>query len=330
MGPRHPPSEQEASPCCLKMHHETPPLSHPKRTCGIEVWQCISIALHGPETFQIETTVRQSHSAQLNQQGNAHFSRGFYTEAYQCYAMALEADRKSGDPRALAATLGNLGNICAVSGKRQRAQEYYQEVLELQKTVGNTRGISATLANLGNLHVDAGEWERGRAYYLEALDRMELFEDDAAKGVLLSDLGLVAKETRHFEQAMNYYSESITLMKRVGNYAGQADVFKMTARLYVAWERYDDAMACAQTSLAIAERLRDELRMGGAWYVMADCHKARGDKEQEAQFLHRVVRVDRKYGLPKLEENTRRLEALRTRLMSQRTQSTARDTVPCD
>ncbi len=274
--------------------------------------------------------MQPSHSAQLNQQGNAHFSRGFYTEAYQCYARALEADRKSGDPRTLAATLGNLGNICAVSGKRQQAQEHYQEVLELQKTIGDNRGISATLANLGNLHVDAGEWERGRAYYLEALDGMELFQDDAAKAVLLSDLGLVAKETRHFVQARDYYSESIPLMQRVGNHAGQADVFKMMARMYVAWERYDDAIACAQTSLAIAERLHDELRMGGAWYVMADCHNAKGDEDQEAHFLHRVVRVDRKYGLPKLEENTKRLEALLTRLTSKRAQSMARGKVPHD
>ncbi len=160
------------------------------------------------------------------------------------------------------------------------------------------------------MYVDAGEWERGRAYYLEALDRMETFADDAAKAVLLSDLGLVAKETRHFEQAMNYYSESIALMKRVDNQAGQSDVFKMMARMYLAWKRYDDAMACAQTSLAIAERLGDELRMGGAWYVMADCHRAKGCQEKEAQFLRHVVRVDRKYELPKLEENTRRLEAL--------------------
>ena len=107
----------------------------------------------------------------------------------------------------------------------------------------------------------------------------------------------------------------------MGNDAGQADVFKMMTRMYLAWERYDDAVACAQTSLAIARRLRDELRMGGAWYVMADCHKAKGCEEKEAQFLRRVVRVDRKYGLPKLEENTKRLEALR--LVPKRTQSMA-------
>lgn len=112
--------------------------------------------------------VQPSHSARLNQRGNAHFSRGFYTEAHECYAQALEVDRRTGDPRALAATLGNLGNICAVSGNRPRARRYYQEALELQKTLGDDRGISATLTNLGSVHADAGEWERGRAYYLEA------------------------------------------------------------------------------------------------------------------------------------------------------------------
>ncbi len=262
--------------------------------------------------------MRQSHSAQLNQQGNEHFSRGFYTEAYQCYAKALEADHLSGDQRALVATLGNLGNICAVSGKREQANAYYHEVLELQKILGDDRGISSTLANLGNLYVDAGEWERGRAYYLEALDMMELFKDDAAKAVLLSDLGLVAKETKKFEDALEYYSQSITFMRRVGNHAGQADVNKMMARMYLNWERIGEAIACAQTSLAIADRLRDELRMGGAWYVLAGCHEALGHDEEAARFLHRVVKVDRKYGLPKLEENTQRLEVLRQRLVKAR------------
>ena len=258
--------------------------------------------------------MRSSYSAQLNHQGNTHFSRGFYTEAYCCYAKALEADRHNEDQRALIATMGNLGNMCAVSGQREQAHAYYQEVLALQVLLGDDRGVSTTLANVGNVYVDAGEWERGRAYYLEALDRLELFQDDAAKAVLLSDLGFVAQETQQLAQAQDYYSQSIILMKRVGNAAGQADVSKMLAQLYLVWERFDDAIACAQTSLAIAERLRDELRMGGAWYVLAGCHEALGQDAQAGRYLHRVVRVDRKYELPKLQENTQRLERLRQRL----------------
>ena len=260
--------------------------------------------------------MRETQSAQLNRIGNDHFSRGFYTEAFNCYALALESDRKSGDPRALVATLGNLGNICAVSGRREKAQTFYQEVLELQKTLGDHRGISTTLGNLGNLHVDAGEWERGRAYYLEALDMMhQCGADDAAKAVLLSDLGLVAKETGSFPEAKAYYEQSLVLMRRVENASGQADVFRMLARLFLAWKRHDDALACLQTSLALAQRLRDELRMGGAWYLLARYHEDVGNIEEAAAHLERVIRVDKKYELPKLEENMQRLETMRARLV---------------
>jgi tetratricopeptide (TPR) repeat protein len=255
--------------------------------------------------------MRESRSAHLNRLGNQHFARGFYTDAYYCYARALEADRQSGDRRALAATLGNLGNICAVSGRRDQAQDYYVEVLELQKILGDERGISTTLANLGNLYADAGEWDRARAYYLEALDLMNQVADHAAKAILLSDLGLVARENCQFDQALLYYEESLTLMRRVGNEAGQADVYR--ARLYIAQDRYDEALACTQTSLAIAERLRDELRMGGAWYVIAGCYEARGQLAEAISFLEQVVRVDQKFHLPKLEENTKRLQTLRER-----------------
>src|SRR2546427_10218410 len=99
-------------------------------------------------------------SEQLNRQGNEHFSRGHYTEAYVCYAQALECDRLSGDRRALLATLGNLGHICAVSGRREQAQTRYQEGLELQKNLGGEQGNGTPPANLGKLRADPAAWER--------------------------------------------------------------------------------------------------------------------------------------------------------------------------
>ncbi len=48
--------------------------------------------------------------------------------------------------------------------------------------------------------------------------------------------------------------------------------------------------------------------------MLADCYEAMGRLEQAVQLLERVVEMDRKFGLPKLEENTKRLAALRARL----------------
>src|SRR5438309_11323059 len=82
-----------------------------------------------------------SPSGRLNRIGNAYFGRGRYAEAFSCYQKALEYDRKAADAAELIATLGNLGNICAVSGQREQADTYYREVLSLQKRLGDEGGI---------------------------------------------------------------------------------------------------------------------------------------------------------------------------------------------
>ncbi len=255
-----------------------------------------------------------STSARLNRKGNEHFARGAYTDAHRCYTKALEHDRVSGDRRALVTTLGNLGNICAVSGRRRQAEAYYGEVLELQKELGDERGIGTTLANLGNLRADAGEWARAKAYYLEALDLMQRNNDQPSLAILYSDLGFVARETGEYEAARRHYEQSVTLMRRTGNDGGMADGWRMLARTYVMESRCAEALACCRTSLAIAERLHDELRMAGAWYVMADCAEKQGHVREAVTLLTKVVRVDRKFRLPKLEENTARLASLRSSL----------------
>src|SRR6266545_4841970 len=145
-------------------------------------------------------------SERLNQIGNDHFNRGHYTDAFAWYQRALDCDRKTGDQRALLTTLGNLGNICAVSGRREQATSFYQEVLELQKRLGDERGIGVTLVNLGNLHADAGHWDRARAYYLEGQDILHrVGGDEQALAVLHSDLGLIARETGDLDEAMCQY-----------------------------------------------------------------------------------------------------------------------------
>jgi tetratricopeptide (TPR) repeat protein len=190
-------------------------------------------------------------------------------------------------------------------------------VLELQKILGDEKGIGTTLGNLGNLRADAGEWDRAKAYYLEALDLMCKTQDDAGKAVLFSDLGLVARETKVYEQAIGYYEQSLVLMRRLGNEGGVADAWRMIGRTFLLQQRFDDAIACFQTSQSIAERSHDELRTGGARYALAQCYEETGKLREAADLLELVVHMDRKYHLPKLEENTQRLAVLRARLVRQ-------------
>jgi tetratricopeptide (TPR) repeat protein len=100
-------------------------------------------------------------------------------------------------------------------------------------------------------------------------------------------------------------------MRRLGNEGGVADAWRMIGRTFLLQQRYDDAIACCQTSQSIAERSRDELRTGGARFVLVQCYEEIGKLREAADLLELVVQMDRKYQLPKLEENTRRLAVLR-------------------
>jgi tetratricopeptide (TPR) repeat protein len=103
-------------------------------------------------------------------------------------------------------------------------------------------------------------------------------------------------------------------MQRLANQGGMADAWRMIGRTFLVQQRYDDAIACCQTSLSIAERSGDELRAGGARYMLAQCFEETNRIPEAAGLMELVVEMDRKYQLPKLDENTRRLAVLRDRL----------------
>jgi tetratricopeptide (TPR) repeat protein len=145
--------------------------------------------------------------------------------------------------------------------------------------------------------------------------------DEAGKAVLYSDLGLVARETGQFDEAIRYYEHSLVLMRRLDDQGGVADAWRMMARTFLIQKRYEEAVACCQTSESIAERNHDELRAGGSRYVLAQCYEELGQYRQAADLLEQVVHMDRKYRLPKLEENIKRLERLRARIQQERSLS---------
>jgi tetratricopeptide (TPR) repeat protein len=256
-------------------------------------------------------------SQELNRQGNLHFERGDYADAQRCYQRALEADRQSGNARELALTLGNLANICACTGRADQARAHYREVLALQKTFGDQRGIGITLANLGNLEADAGAAERGEAYYLEALDLLEPLDEPRTVATILGNLGLIARGRGDSDRAIQLTERAVVLMKRVGDRAGTAGLYNQLGKTYRLMCRLPDAEACCRTALDIAGRLGDERLEAAARYHLAFIHAEQGQFAQAVEMMERVVAIDAKYQLPKLEENRGWLNQWREKRISE-------------
>jgi len=247
----------------------------------------------------------------LIDEGNRLFQLGRYDEALTCYKRALDLDRRTGNPRDLADTLGNLANVYASIGRHDQALECYREVLELHRKLGSRQVIGITLVNIGNLHADRRETERAKAYYLEAIDLLESFGDIRGLALAYGNLALAVRDEGDLDGASDYLEKAIRLLKSFGDSPELARNINSLGKTFLMRGRPEEARCRCEEALAISVRLKDELGMASAWYNMAALNESTGRLDKAVDCLTRVVEVDERYGLPKLNENRHRLERLK-------------------
>lgn len=246
----------------------------------------------------------------LNDEGNRLFQQGRYGEALSYYQRALDLDRRTGNPRDLADTLGNLANVYASIGNEEEALRCYREVLGIHRKLGTRPVIGITLVNIGNLHADRHEAERAKAYYLEAIDLLEASGDVRGLAMAYGNLALVIRDEGNLASAVEYLQTGIRQLRRFGDSPELARTINSLGKTYLMQARMDEAKICCEEALAISTRLKDDLGMAGAWYNLVAVHEHMGALDEAIEFLTRVVEVDERYELPKLEENRTRLRRL--------------------
>jgi tetratricopeptide (TPR) repeat protein len=139
---------------------------------------------------------------------------------------------------------------------------------------------------------------------------LERLGETGPLGVLYQNMGLLARESGEHEAAVAAFESALVLMRRADDRRGVAAVYTNLSRTYLLMGRLDDAYACGATALAMADRLGEELAAASARYHLAGICEARGDTAAARAHLRVVVDIDRRYGLPKYEENRARLAAL--------------------
>ena len=85
------------------------------------------------------------------------------------HSEALELRRKIGDPRAIGASLSNLGVIARSQGDYERAAELYEESLALLRTTGDDALVAGVLTNLGFLAQSRGDYPYAEQLFTEAM-----------------------------------------------------------------------------------------------------------------------------------------------------------------
>src|SRR5829696_4377924 len=149
--------------------------------------------------------------------GDAARHRGDYEWATELLTESLELDRKAGDIRGVAWSLGNLANVSSDRGNYEQAKKLYEEGLALSRELDGAELLGAYLIDLGYEYLLEGEPEKAIALNEEAA---ELYRKRGHRDGLqftLDNLGWAALLRGDYERAEALHEESLVLCEELGN-----------------------------------------------------------------------------------------------------------------
>lgn len=232
--------------------------------------------------------------------------RGQLAQARAACEQAVADDRLADNPGALSASLGNLGNVCALSGDLEQAEACYREVLTIQRTEQNPQAIAHTLVNLGNLHIGAG-----RPYYLEALDLLKPLNDDRALGILYHNLGMEETRQSHWDQAIAHFTEALECHRRIGNEEGLALTYSQLGNTFLDSGALRQAEKCLNNASEHFIKLGNPASEAAVLRLLAKLYIREQNPASAIRCLERTVSLDQHYRLPEFAGDTRLLAELR-------------------
>ncbi|HEY3958213.1 MAG TPA: BTAD domain-containing putative transcriptional regulator, partial [Streptosporangiaceae bacterium] len=148
-------------------------------------------------------------------------SGGHYPEAIAIHSQARLAARHTGDRRAEAEALVNLGVLDLEQGNQPQAVAHMQQGLALFRDTGDRSGKVRALGNIGILYLQLGSYEEATEHLQQALTLCRDIGDQPGEARVLVGLGMIDFRLGRYEQATRRIHRTLALFREVGDRTGE-------------------------------------------------------------------------------------------------------------
>jgi adenylate cyclase len=217
--------------------------------------EALAEALH---TFAKKHKYPKASANAYKLQGVANAVQGNYPRALEYYEKCLAINEKTGDKRAIAGALGNIGNIYKEQADYPRALKYYEKCLSIQKEIGNKPDIARTLLNIGDIYYSQGNYPRALEYKEKSLAIMEEIGDKSGIARALGGIGNIYGKLDEYSRALEYFKKCLAINEKTGDKNSIALNLNWIGVIYHKQDDYSRALEYYEKSLAIREEIGDK------------------------------------------------------------------------
>ncbi len=237
--------------------------------------------------------LRDYHSVILiaNSFGKFLLLRGKWLECEHLVESAVAAAHASGDRKAEAMSLSNLGIVYARRGRLYDAEHAFQQSISICQELGIRKALGRNLTNLGNIYGQQSRWAEAEEMYKKDLEICREFSDRKGEGGVLNNLGLIHERQGSWAKAEDALRQSLKIAREVGDRIGEAQTLNNLGLVYLNQGEGAEAEKAFQQSLTISREFNDHIEEGRTLANLALSRDDQGDRSNAIRFAQEALRV---------------------------------------
>jgi tetratricopeptide (TPR) repeat protein len=205
---------------------------------------------------------QQAMAATLGNLGNVHVVMENYRKAIPFYEEALAISEQAGDKEGRGSHAGNLGVAYHQLGNHRKAVDCYERALAVAVETGNREGAVKFLGLLGFAHSGLGEHPKAISYFEQALAVARQVGDKEGAARFLGSLGLAYRDMKDYRKALAYYEQALTIFTELGDRKGVQEYLEYEGSAYRDLGDYGKAASLYERAAAVAEQIGDKQGRG--------------------------------------------------------------------
>jgi diguanylate cyclase (GGDEF)-like protein len=213
---------------------------------------------YGTEGLRLASAAgdRRTVAEARNALGIAAIGAGDYRLAAEHFGHSLAGWQELGEPRGIAAALGNLAKLSLRLSDVDAASGYVQRCLDVERGEGNVFGIVLGLETLARILILQGDADGARRACEESLERSRSIGDPFGEAMALHQLGLAAQLTGDRPAAAERLTSALARRHELNEREDLAISLDCVANLVAAGDP-----EFAVRLLAAADRLRERYKL---------------------------------------------------------------------
>ncbi len=237
-------------------------------------------------------------------------NRGDLEQAEYWYTQSLALKEILNDPRELAFSLNNLGNVYFRLGELKLSEEYHKRSHSIKLKIGDSQDIASSLINLGNVYFQLGEYDRAEKNYLESFELLKQLENPQYTAIVLNNLGEINLQRGEIYQSEMYYLESLDLFEKLNNPKHIANLLNNLGEVYWQQGKHIDAEKSLQRSINLRKQIGNPQEVAESRYLLGTLFLIQDELGKASIQINRLANLSKETMNPNVEIQYNLLNAL--------------------